>query len=136
MVQPLYPRFWGSGDSKIISWQVTDSNGNLLNKENYDVIIKSKGFTLVDNNHGDSKNAIDYLDAVSSQLFRYIIGRNNNFDGEILFKPADVSRRVDYTEGKLKLKYSPKLFGNKNWYQLLAGTYEDTITITVVSEEN
>ena len=122
-------------DSKIIGWRVTDNDGNLLNEEDYEVRFESSGFIL--NNENDNETYVvanNYLDEEGHLFFRYIVGENDSFDNETLFKPSQVSTRIGYTKGKLKLRYSPEQYGDKKWYELLAGTYRDTITITVTAK--
>jgi len=105
--------------SVTIDWSVNTNNSDIKIK------FSSKGIELKDNKELDvEKDYIDY-----SNFFKYYIAKNESFTDE--FSPGSNKKGIDYREGKLKLKYSAEENGDKEWYELLAGEYEDTVTITV-----
>ena len=120
----------------IIGWKITDSNGNLLNEDEYNVEFESSGLILNDEDAEELGVNRDYLEG--QLFFRYVVGKSDEFNNGFVskFEPKQKSSPIDYTSGKLKLRYSPNEYGNEDWYELLAGTYRDTITITVTTKNN
>ena len=90
-------------DSKIIGWKVTNSDGKLLNEENYNVKFESDGITLSDE---DAKELVVDENYLEGQLFfRYVIGKSDEFNNKFVseFKTNHKSNSIDYTEGKLNI---------------------------------
>ena len=99
-----------------VSWQVASNGGN------YQVEFKSEGIEPEDE---DLDLSINY-----SSFFRYSI----NGDPELSFAPGE-TKMVTITSGEMKLNYSPGEFeGNDSWFDLLAGGYKDTVTVTVSAD--
>lgn len=78
----------------------------------------------------------------AKDFFRYLI-KNGSTDEEEHFAPAE-AQTVDFSEGELEVLYSTDfenekgMFANqeekKEWHQLTAGKYQDTIKITVEAQ--
>ena len=105
--------------SSSINWSINTNDSSIKVK------FESKGIELKDNEElEEDKDYIDY-----SKFFKYFVGNSEEFTDE--FSPSSGKNDLNYTKGKLKLSYSADEYGDKEWYKLLAGSYEDTITITV-----
>ena len=103
-----------SSDS--VSWQVSGNGGN------YQVKFESRG---IEPDDSDSDLSIEY-----SSFFRYSISDDSDND----FAPGE-STTVSTNSGELKLNYSPAEYGGqKTWYELLAGKYNDVVTVTVSAD--
>ncbi len=102
-----------------VSWQVGGNGGN------YQVEFKSEGIEPKDE---DLDLSINY-----SSFFRYSINDDPD-DPDLSFAPGD-TKTVTISSGELKLNYTPGEFeGNDSWFELLAGGYEDTVTVTVSAD--
>ena len=74
-------------DSKIIGWKVTNSDGKLLNEENYNVKFESDGITLSDE---DAKELVVDENYLEGQLFfRYVIGKSDEFNNKFVSEFKD-----------------------------------------------
>jgi hypothetical protein len=105
--------------SAAIEWSVKTNNNNLR------IEFESEGIKLKDTEERKiDENYINYKD-----FFRYSV-ENSRDNSKHEFDPGGKSE-VRYTTGKLKLSYSPNDYGDKEWHELLAGSYKDTVTITV-----
>lgn len=105
--------------SNSVSWQVSG------NGDSYQVQFKSKGIKP-SNESSDDRCSIDF-----QPYFRYSFG-----DGPVnSFAPGE-SKTVNIREGELRLNYSPGEYkeGRNAWYKLLAGEYQDQVTITISSD--
>ena len=105
--------------SAAIEWSVKTNNNNLR------IEFESKGIKLDDTE--ESKREENHIN--TKEFFRYSI-ENSSDNSKHEFDPGGKSE-VRYTNGELKLRYSPNDYGDKKWHELLAGSYKDTVTITV-----
>ena len=105
--------------SAAIEWRVKTNNNNIT------VQFESEGIKL--KNAEEREIDEDYIEY--SEFLRYSVENDSN-NSKHEFDPGGTSE-VIYTNGELELRYSPNDYGDKEWHELMAGKYNDTVTITV-----
>ncbi|HMA60314.1 MAG TPA: hypothetical protein VKN64_08485 [Halanaerobiales bacterium] len=106
-------------ESAAIEWRVKTNNNNIR------IEFESEGIKLEDTEERNiDEEHIDY-----KEFFRYYV-ENDSVNSKHEFVPGGNSE-VNCIDGELKLRYSPNDYGDEEWYELMAGKYKDTVTITV-----
>lgn len=114
--------------SNSLSWEVNS------NEDSYQIEFKSEGIQAVKDEkqekrfvkHKKEDSSINY-----KSYFEYSLDDNPDHS----FAPGE-TKIVSITKGELSLNYSPGDYeeGRNRWYDLLAGKYQDQVTVTISGE--